>query len=83
MDEQIDETAHKGSRAASAVGDVIEDGVAATIRAAKHGACAATELVDDTKKRFQQYPFETVAMTFAAGLATGAAIGWMMRRRKS
>jgi ElaB/YqjD/DUF883 family membrane-anchored ribosome-binding protein len=82
MGEQIDETARKASRAVSAVADALEDGVGAARRTAKHGAHAATEFLDDTKKRVRRHPIETVVATFAAGIATGAAIGLMMRRRQ-
>jgi ElaB/YqjD/DUF883 family membrane-anchored ribosome-binding protein len=82
MGEQIDETTRKASRAASAVADALEDGVGAARRAAKHGGQAATELLDDTKRRVQRHPIESVAATFAVGIAAGAMIGWMMRRRQ-
>jgi len=81
MGEQIDETAHKVSRAASAVADAFEDGVITARRMAKRGEHAAEELLDDTRKHVQNRPFETIAVTFAAGIAAGAAIGWMIRRR--
>ena len=79
--EQIADTAHKASRAASAVKDALEDGVVAARRAAKQGRYAAAELIDNTKRRVQRHPIETVVATFAAGIAAGAAIGWVMRRR--
>jgi hypothetical protein len=79
--EQIADTAHKASRAASAATDALEDGVGAAKRAAKQGCYAATELFDDTRRRVQKYPVETVFATFAAGIAAGTAIGWMMRRK--
>jgi ElaB/YqjD/DUF883 family membrane-anchored ribosome-binding protein len=82
MGEQFDETARKTSRAASAVADALEDGVGAARRAAKQGSRAATELFVDTRKRVQRYPVESVAATFAVGIAAGAAFGWMMGRRK-
>jgi ElaB/YqjD/DUF883 family membrane-anchored ribosome-binding protein len=78
--EQIDSTAHKASQAASSVADALEDGVKAARCAAKHGGRVATELLDDTKRRVQRHPIETVAATFAIGIAAGAAIGWMSRR---
>jgi ElaB/YqjD/DUF883 family membrane-anchored ribosome-binding protein len=81
MGKQIDETARKASRAASAVADALEDGVGAAGRTAKHGAYVATEVLDDTKKRVRRHPIETVVAIFAAGIAVGAAIGLMMRRR--
>jgi ElaB/YqjD/DUF883 family membrane-anchored ribosome-binding protein len=82
MGEQIDETARKASRAASAVADALEDGVGAARRNAKHGAYVATEFLDDTKKRLRRHPTQTVVATFAAGIAAGALIGLMMRRRQ-
>ena len=79
--EQISETARKASRAASAVADALEDGVGAARRVAKQGGDAAEELLDDTKKRLQRHPVETIAVTFAVGIAAGIGIGWIMRRR--
>jgi hypothetical protein len=82
MGEQIDETARRASRTASAVADALEDGVGAARRTAKHGAHVATEFLDDTKKRVRRHPIETVVATFAAGIAAGAVISLMMRRRQ-
>jgi ElaB/YqjD/DUF883 family membrane-anchored ribosome-binding protein len=79
--EQFSDAAHKVSQAASVVTDALEDGVASVRLAARRGGDAAAELLNDTKKRVQQHPVETVAATFAAGIATGVAIGWLMRRR--
>ena len=79
--EQIAETARKASRATAAVADAFEDGVEAARRAAKQGGDAAEELLDDTTKRLQRHPFETVVATFAVGVAAGILIGWMVKRR--
>jgi len=79
--EQIAETARKASRATSAVADAFEDGVEAARRAAKQGGDAAEELMDDTTKRLQRHPIETVAATFTLGVAVGILIGWMVKRR--
>jgi ElaB/YqjD/DUF883 family membrane-anchored ribosome-binding protein len=82
MGQQIDDTTHKATRAASAVAGALEDSVIAARCAARDGADAATELLYNTKRRLQRHPFETVAVTFAAGIAAGAAIGWIMRRKQ-
>jgi len=79
--EQIAETARKASQAASAVADVLEDGVVIARRFAKQGGDAAEELLDDTKKRLQRHPVETVVVTLAIGIAIGILIGWMAKRR--
>jgi ElaB/YqjD/DUF883 family membrane-anchored ribosome-binding protein len=79
---QIDETARKASRAASAVADALEDGGVAARRVAKQGNDAAAELLADTRKRVHRHPIETFAAAFAAGIVAGAAIRWMMKRRQ-
>jgi len=83
MGQQIDDTTHKATRAASAVADALEDSVMAARRMGRDGADAAAEILYNTKRRFERHPFETVAITFAAGIAAGTAIGWMMKRGKS
>jgi len=79
--EQYSEAVHKASQAASAVTDALEDGVASARRAARQGSDAAAEFVDDTRKQVRRHPIESVAATFAAGIVTGATIGWFLRRR--
>lgn len=81
ISDQIDETAEKASRTASAVGDALEEGAIAARRAAKHGSDAAVEFYEGTKKRIQRNPIETVVAATAIGIASGAAISWMLRRR--
>lgn len=79
--DQLTDAAHKVTRAAETVTDALEDGVASAKRAAKQSSDAAAELLHDTKKRVRSHPVESVAVTFAAGVAAGAAIGYLMRRR--
>jgi ElaB/YqjD/DUF883 family membrane-anchored ribosome-binding protein len=79
--EHIAESAHRASRATSAVADAIEDGVGVVRRAAKQGGDAAEEFLNDTNRRFQRHPLLTLATTFAIGVTAGTFIGWMMKRR--
>jgi ElaB/YqjD/DUF883 family membrane-anchored ribosome-binding protein len=79
--DQIAETARKTSRAAAAVADAFQDGVEAARRVAKQSGDAAEELFDDTAKRLQRHPMETIATTFALGIALGVLVGWMAKRR--
>jgi hypothetical protein len=81
--EQIGDTIHKASRAASSAAEAIEDGVGAARRAVKQGRYAAAELYGDARRRVQRNPIEAVVATFAAGIATGAAISWMVKRKQS
>ena len=79
--DQIAETARKASRATSAVADAFDDGVAAARRVAKQSGDAAEEFMDDTTKRLQRHPVETMVATFAMGVAAGVVIAWMIKRR--
>jgi ElaB/YqjD/DUF883 family membrane-anchored ribosome-binding protein len=81
--DQIHDATHKATRVASAVADALEDSVITARRAARDGADAATEVLCNTKRRLQRHPLETVALAFATGIAAGAAIGWLMKRRQS
>lgn len=81
MCQQVDETAHKATQAASALTDALENGVHAVRRAAKQGTQAASDLLYDTKKRMQRSPFETIAITFAVGILAGSAITLLAKRR--
>ena len=80
--QQIDDTTHKATRAASAIADALEDSVSAARRSARDGADAASEFLYNTKRRLERHPFETVAITLAAGIAAGATIGWLIRRKR-
>jgi ABC-type nitrate/sulfonate/bicarbonate transport system permease component len=87
--DQIAEAARHASRAATALADALEESLGATRRVVKQGGDTAEELMDDTIKRLQRHPVETVMATFSIGIATGIAIGvatgisigWMMKRR--
>lgn len=79
--DQIAETARQASRVSSAIADAIEDGVGVARRAAKHGGDAAEEFLNDTTHRMQRHLVLTVVATFAAGLTSGALIGWLSKRR--
>jgi hypothetical protein len=80
--EQIGNTIHKASRTASSAAEAIEDGVGAARRAVKQGGYAAAELYGDARRRVQRNPIEAVVATFAAGIAAGAAISWMMKEKR-
>ena len=73
--DQISEAARQGSRAATALADALEESLGATRRIAKQGGDTAEELIDDTIKRLQRHPVETVIATFSVSIATGITIG--------
>jgi hypothetical protein len=87
--DQIAEAARQASRASTALADALEESLGATRRIAKQSGDTAEELMDETIKRLQRHPVETVVATFSIGMATGITIGlatgifvgWMMKRR--
>jgi ElaB/YqjD/DUF883 family membrane-anchored ribosome-binding protein len=79
--EHIGESARQASRATSAIADAIQDGVGVVRRAAKQGGDAAEEFLDDTTELIERHLVLTVATTFAVGVATGALIALMMKKR--
>lgn len=79
--EQIAETSRKASTASCAIADALGDSVGAVRRVAKKSGDAAEEFIDDTTKRLQRHPVETVVTTLALGIAVGALISWIVRRR--
>jgi hypothetical protein len=81
--EQITDTIHKASRAASSAAEAIEDGVGSARRAVKHGVNSAVDAFDDAKRRVQRNPVETVVAMLVLGVAAGTAISWMLRRKRS
>ncbi len=78
--EQLAETARTASRFTTAVADAFEDGIGAARRVAKQSGDAAEEFFDDTTKRMQRHPIETLVTSLGAGIAIGILIGWVMKR---
>lgn len=79
--ETITESAQQASRVTGAITDAIENGAGMVSRVAKHGSDAAEEFLNDTTGRLQRRLALTVAATFTFGVATGALIGWTMKRK--
>lgn len=78
--DHLAESARQASRVTSSVADAFVDGVAAARRVVKQSGDAAEEFFDDTTKRLQRHPLETVAVTLAVGISIGFVIGWFAKR---
>ena len=81
MTEQIAEKAHNFSRAATALSEVIDDGIGVVKRAAKKSGDVLEELMDDNTLRIKRHPLETVMTSVAVGFVAGMLVGWLMRRK--
>ena len=79
--EHLAESARQASRVTSAVADAFVDSVGAARRVVKQSGDAAEELFDDTTKRLQRHPMETIMVTLAFGISIGIVIGWLAKRR--
>ena len=79
--EHIAETARTASRLTSTMADAVEEGLGAARRVAKQAGDAAEELFDDTTKRLERHPVETVVGSVAVGIVIGIVIGWLISRK--
>jgi hypothetical protein len=79
--DQMAETARTASRMTSAMADVVEEGLGAARRVAKQAGDAAEEFFDDTTKRLERHPVETVVGSVVVGIALGIIIGWLIGRK--
>ena len=79
--ENIAESARTASRMTSALADAVEEGMGAARRVVKQAGDAAEELFDDTTKRLQRHPVETVVSSLAVGICIGVVVGWLIGRR--
>ena len=80
--EHIADSAQQASGAAwGTAGAIMDDGAEFLRRAAKRSGDAAEEFLTDTKQRLQRHLGTTVALALAVGVAAGALIGWMVKRR--
>ena len=79
--EQIAETARTASRLTSAMAEAVEEGLGAAKRVAKQAGDAAEELFDDTTKRLQRHPVETVIGSMVVGVCLGIVVGWLIGRK--
>lgn len=79
--DQIAETARTASRLTSTMAEAVEEGLGAARRVAKQAGDAAEEFFDDTTKRLERHPVETVVGSVAVGIAIGIIIGWLISRR--
>ena len=81
--EHIAESVHRVCRAASAFTDAVEERVKAARRVVKQGGDAAEEFLDDTTKRLQRHPVESIVLATVVGIVAGILMACKMMRRPS
>ena len=77
----ISETARTASRLTAAMSDAMEEGIGAAKKVAKQAGDAAEEFFDDTTKRLQRHPVETVVGSMVIGVCVGIVVGWLISRK--
>jgi len=78
--ETIADTVRSASRMSSAMADAVEESIGYAKRVAKQAGDAAEELFDDTTKRLQRHPVETVVGSVVVGVAIWIVLGWLISR---
>lgn len=78
--DQIADSARAASRLSSAMAEAMEESLEAARRVAKQAGDACEEIFDDTTKRLQRHPVETVIGSMVVGLALGILVGWLIAR---
>ena len=80
MPVSIDETLREVSRIKSMVTEAVEDGVKSAVKAIKQGRYAAEDMIGDARHTVRRRPFQAMGVVFAAGVLTGALVGWLSSR---
>ena len=69
------------SRMKTIVTDAVEDGFKQALATMKQGRRSAEDAIDDAKHAVKKNPLEAVGIAFGAGIAVGAFLAWLGRRR--
>ena len=80
MRASVEEALREVSRIKTIVTDAVEDGVKTAVKAIKQGRYAAEDMIGDARVTVRKRPFQSVGVVFAAGVLTGALIGWLASR---
>jgi ElaB/YqjD/DUF883 family membrane-anchored ribosome-binding protein len=80
MPETVEEVLREVSRIKTMVTEAVEDGVKTALKAVKQGRYAAEDMIGEARHTVKQRPFQSVGVVFAAGVLTGALIGWLASR---
>ena len=76
----VEEALREVSRIKSIVTDAVEDGVKSAMKAIKQGRYAAEDMIGDARHTVRRRPIQAIGLVFAAGVLTGALVGWLASR---
>jgi len=77
---RVEEALREVSRIKTIVTEAVEDGMKSAMKAAKQGRAAAEDMIGDARQTVRKRPFQSVGVVFAAGVLTGALVGWLASR---
>jgi ElaB/YqjD/DUF883 family membrane-anchored ribosome-binding protein len=80
MPASVEEALREVSRVKTIVTEAVEDGVKSAVKALKQGRYAAEDMIGEARHTVKQRPFQSVGVVFAAGVLTGALVGWLASR---
>jgi len=80
MPAAVEEALREVSRIKEIVTEAVEDGVKTAVKAIKQGRYAAEDMIGDAKHTVRKNPFQAMGVVFAAGVLTGALVGWLASR---
>ena len=76
----VEEALREVSRIKAIVTEAVEDGVKSAMKAVKQGRYAAEDMIGDARLSVRKRPFQAMGVVFAAGVLTGALVGWLTAR---
>lgn len=76
----VEEALREVSRIKTVVTEAVEDGVKSAMKAIKQGRYAAEDMIGDARHTVRRRPFQAMGVVFAAGVLTGALVGWLAAR---
>ena len=80
MPESVEEALREVSRMKTIVTEAVEDGVKSAVKAIKQGRYAAEDMIGEARHTVKQRPIQAMGVVFAAGVLTGALVGWLASR---
>ena len=78
----VDEVVRGVSRIKSVVTDAMDDGFRSARKAAKQGKAFAQDTIHDARYAIKRKPLQSAGIVFAAGVAIGSLITWVLSPRE-